>query len=168
MTVENGQGLENADSYVSVEYADEYFVSRDSSWSELADEEKEKLLVKATDFVDASFKWRGKKSTQEQALGFPRINCVNDDGFTVAGVPTALKKAVCESALLVKSNGNLFQTNQENGAVVSEHIGSISFTYDTAKKQKDTTLYDSINLRLRGLFVDTSKGQIMSMKVERV
>ena len=43
MIVENGTGLPNADSYVSVEFADSYFSARGvSGWDALTDEQKRK------------------------------------------------------------------------------------------------------------------------------
>lgn len=104
----------------------------------------------------------------EQALQFPRLNCIDNDGYKVEGVPVNLKKAVCESALLINTDGDLFGSAESNGAVTSEHIGSISFTYDVSQKKKDVTLYDSINLRLRGLYIDTNKSSILSMEIKRV
>lgn len=128
---------------------------------------KEAALVNATDFVDASFKWRGRKRSPEQALAFPRVGCVDDDGFEAAGVPEGLKKAVCEAALVFAEGKALFQTASENGAVVSEKIGELAFTYDAFRKKEWQTLYDAVNLRLRGLFIDTSKKRAVVGEVGR-
>lgn len=169
MIVETGNGFSDANSYVSVVYGDNYFSARgNTAWEELPEETKEMCLIKATDFVDSSFQWRGKKSTQEQALCFPRINLVDDDGYKVEGIPENLKKAVCECASIISTGKEMFSTQNENGAVTSERIGELAFTYDVAQKIKDTTVYDAINLRLRGLYVDKSKGQIVSGGVIRV
>lgn len=168
MIVENGTGLTNANSFVSVDYADDYFSARNvTQWASLTDHEKEVLLIKATDYVNASYKFRGKKSTQAQALSFPRINCIDNDGYKVEGVPNNLKDAVCEASILLNGGEELFQKAESNGAVTSEHIGSISFTYDTSKKEKNVSLYDSLNTRLKGLIIGSSN-RIVSMKVERV
>ena len=168
MVVEDGTIVENANSYVTADFADAYFAERgEASWAELSDEEKEFALTKATDFIDASFKWRGKRSTQEQPLKFPRVDLVDTDGYEVVGVPAAIKQAVCEAALMVKDGKELFLTKNENGAVTSETIGSLSFSYDNSKLKDDVSLYDSINLRLRGLVYD-NKSRIISGKVERV
>lgn len=168
MIVENGTGLTNANSFVSIEYADDYFSARNvTQWASLTDHEKEVLLIKATDYVNASYKFRGKKSTQAQALSFPRTNCIDNDGYKVEGVPNNLKDAVCEASILLNGGEELFQKAESNGAVTSEHIGSISFTYDTSKKEKNVSLYDSLNTRLKGLIIGSSN-RIVSMKVERV
>ena len=64
----------------------------------------------------------------------------------------------------------LFQTKNENGDVVSETITTLSFTYahsDKSAQTTQTTLYDAINTKLRGLFRESSN-RIISGKVERV
>ena len=168
MVVEDGTGLIDSNSYVSLEYADDYFTSHGVSiWSEKTEEEKEILLVKATDYIDNIFDWNGIKSTKEQGLNFPRLGLFDKDGYKVEDVPKQLKDSVCEAVTVVMSDKELFQSASENGAVISEHIGSLSFTYDVSQKIKDSTLYESINSRLRGLFRDTSKSKIYSGKVLR-
>ena len=55
MVVEDGTGLSNADSFVSVAYADTYFSTRGvSAWASLTN--KEALLIKATDYITTKCK----------------------------------------------------------------------------------------------------------------
>lgn len=172
MIVENGTGLINADSYVSIEFADNYFSARGvSGWVALTQNVKEQSLIRATDFIDNIYQWCGKKATSEQSLRFPRINIVDYEGQPVEGVPTCLKKAVCEAAQIASSGTELFQTKNENGDVVSETITTLSFTYaksDKSESTTQTTLYDSINTLLRGLFKEPSSNKVVSGKVARV
>lgn len=167
MVVEDGTGINNADSYVCLAFADDYFLSRGfSKWQELAEEQKEIALVNATDFVDNTFQWKGVKISSEQALNFPRQNLFDANGFAVSGVPTPVKQAVCE-AIRINIDGQLYDSEEVNGAVVSEKIGNLQFTYDVSQKKKVETRYDSINKRLRGLFVEKSHSQIFSIEVAR-
>lgn len=172
MIVENGTGLPNADSYVSVEFADSYFSARGvSGWNTLTTEKKEQALICGTDFIDSIYHWCGKKATSEQALRFPRVNLVDYEGQTIEGIPTCLKQAVCDASLLKANGTELFQTKNENGDVVSETITTLSFTYsksDKSEKTTQTTLYDSINTKLRGLFKESSANKVVSGKVARV
>jgi len=168
MVVEDGTGKIDSNSYVSLEYAGDYFTSHGvSTWSGKTNTEKEVMLIKATDYIDNIFDWLGKKSTKEQALNFPRTDLYDKDGYEVDAIPTNLKNAVCEAVLVVLQDKDLFKSESENGAVISEHIGSLSFTYDVSQKIKDSTLYESINTRLRGLFRDFTKKKIISGKVLR-
>lgn len=168
MVVEDGTGLLDSNSFVSLEYADDYFTSHGvTSWSDKQPEEKEVLLINATDYINNIFDWKGKKATPEQALNFPRTELYTKDGYEVEGVPKQLKEAVCEAVVVLLGNKQLYQSVNENGAVTSEHIGQLSFTYDVSQKIKDSTLFESINNRLRGLYNDTSKKKIYSGKVLR-
>ena len=168
MIVENGTGLIDSNSYCSIEYSDDYFTSHGvSKWESLEESEKEVLLVKATDFIDNVYDWNGIKSTAEQALNFPRTDLFTKDGYEVEGIPKQLKDAVCEAVNLLMNETELFQSASENGAVTSEHIGNLSFTYDVSQKVKDSTLFEVINARLRGLYRDTTKKKIYSASVRR-
>lgn len=171
MTVEDGTGLPNADSYVSVEFADSYFSARgNTAWGALTQTKKEQALIRATDFIDNIYQWCGKKLTAEQSLRFPRTNLKDYEGQDITGIPNCLKQAVCDAAQLSSSGTELFQTKNENGDVVSETITTLSFTYsksDKSEQTTQTTLYDSINTKLRGLFKEPS-ARVVSGKVARV
>lgn len=168
MIVEDGTGMTDSNSYVEVDYADNYFLARGKSeWQSLETERKESALICATDYVDATFRWNGNKKTAEQALRFPRINLFDYEGCLVEGIPTALKQAVCECAFILSQGTELFQVESENGNVVSETIGSLSFTYDSKAKDTNKSLYNSVNAKLRGLYSDRANGGILSARVRR-
>ena len=170
MVVENGDGLENSDSYVSVAFADDYFSARGiSSWDGLEDLRKEQALVRATDYIDSIFQWYGQKLNPKQALRFPRQNLFDYEGQEVSGIPTVLKQSVCDAAILTSDGTELFITSEANGDVVSEKIGELAFTYQKNGGGSITskTLYDSINTRLRGLYKDTGSKSVVSGKAVR-
>lgn len=171
MIVEDGTGLTDSNSYVSVVFADDYFSVRNiSEWEKLEETAKESALIRATDYVDNIFQWYGKKLNYEQSLRFPRSNLVDYEGNAIKGIPNCLKQAVCDAALVISQGTDLFQTKEANGDIVSETIGQLSFTYSKTNKENVTgsSLYDSINTKLRGLFKDTGKNRIVVGKVERV
>lgn len=169
IVVEDGTGLVNSNSFCSVAEADSYFTARGiTTWTSLTLEKREFALIKATDYINSAFKFRGKKMTPTQALNFPRTKLVDDDGYTVEGVPNKLKEAVFECASIVSSGKEMFSKQESKGAIVSENIaGALSFTYDVSQKLKDKSTYDSINLRLRGLVIDTMGKTIITAKVVR-
>lgn len=164
MIVETGERIDNADSYVSVEFADSYFIAHGfSSWAEMPEEDKEIALIKATEYTDASFDWRGKKATQEQALAFPRTGLIDNDGYTVEGVPYKVKQAVCDAIMASATFTNI----DEQGVITAVKVGSISVSYDASKKEKGKTLYDALNLKLKGLYIDRTKKGVYSIEVQR-
>lgn len=169
MIVENGNGLSNANSYVDVDFADDYFSTRGySKWATLTEGTKEVLLIKATDYINNAFKWNGKKLTSEQSLRFPRQNLTDYEGSKIEGIPVAIKESVCECAKLIETGVEMFITHETNGVVTSERIGELSFTYDVSKAVKDCSLYDTLNTRLRGMYEDTNNPRIVSLHYGRV
>jgi hypothetical protein len=103
-TVEDGTGLAAANSYLSVADADDYHDGRgNTEWDKAAntDELKQDALVRATDYVEKRFgtRFRGKRSSKEQALAWPRMSAWDDDGYEFEDVPTKLEHAVAEYAL---------------------------------------------------------------------
>ena len=128
MVVEDGTGLSNADSFVSVAYADTYFTTRGvSSWASLTN--KEALLIKATDYIEAVYSesWKGVTLNDTQSLSFPRII----DDATV--YPDRLLKAVCELALKANSGDLLVDVEQRT---IEEKVDVISVKYAEYSDQK--------------------------------
>ena len=169
MIVEDGTGKTDSNSYVSVDFADDYFSARGvSGWDALTVGQKEQALIRATDYIDNVFQWCGKKATAEQALRFPRINIKDYEGLEVVGIPSCLKQAVCDVAQVSADGKELFEVASENGDVVSETITSLSFTYSkTERTTTSKTLYDSVNTKLRGLYVDNAKAHIQMGRMHR-
>jgi hypothetical protein len=102
---EDGTGLPDATSYVSVEDADSYFTLRgNSAWLDLTLEQKQSSLVQATDYLDSVFGTRfiGVKSKTDQALEWPRKEqCGNS---SVILYPRDLIRACCEYAVIASAS----------------------------------------------------------------
>lgn len=94
-TVEDGTGLAGANSFATVEAADAYFADRGNTvWSAALLADKQIALVKATDYINGRFKFRGSKLNQlVQALEFPRVYLDNPV------MPPNLLKATFEYAV---------------------------------------------------------------------
>lgn len=99
LIVEDGTCVDNANSYISLEDAEAYQKSRNrADWAALTDNEKIANLIKATQYIDVTYTWLGrKKYITEQSLCFPRV-MIQIDGYDVVGIPKCLKDAVCEAA----------------------------------------------------------------------
>lgn len=95
--VEDGTGLETANSICDVAFANSYFADRGIAEWTGADSVKQTALVQATDYIENRFSnlFYGDKKTTVQALSFPRINT------GLAEIPVSLKRAACEYALRV-------------------------------------------------------------------
>ena len=76
LIVEDGSGLPNAESYISVADADTYFANRGNAvWAAITDiPTKEQLLRAATDYMRQNYRlrWVGMRVTITQGLDWPR------------------------------------------------------------------------------------------------
>lgn len=93
LIVEDGTGLEDANSYCTVEFADMYFSERANVAWQGSPEQKEAALIQATDYIDIRFgeKFQGRVLKASQSLAFPRQGYV--------GIPRAVARATAEYAL---------------------------------------------------------------------
>lgn len=91
--LEDGTGIEDATSYVSVVFSEDYL---GASWA--ADETaKQVALMVASEYIDARFGRRiqSRPLVTTQGLEFPRYALYDRYGNKVEGIPNDLKKAVC-------------------------------------------------------------------------
>jgi len=143
--IEDGSGLPNANSYLSVAAADTYHVdySGSTDWSGADNTAKERALRLATQYLDVRFnnRWKGVRVSQSQALAWPRSNVTNSDGCYLSSneIPAAIKEATAESALRIILGDDLLGVIAAPGLIASEtkKIGPLekSVTYVSGKSQ---------------------------------
>lgn len=91
--LEDGTGIEDATSYISVVYSEDYL---GSSWA-ADDTAKQNALMAASEYADARWGTRlqSRPLTTTQGLEFPRYALYDRYGNKVEGVPDDWQKAVC-------------------------------------------------------------------------
>lgn len=142
--VEDGSGLDNSNSLISVDFADDYFTDRNNlMWLDSELEEKQVALIKASDYV--LYAWenelRGHRLKEFQALPFPRVMTGFDE------MPVIMKKAVSEYALRALS-GELMPdlTSDASGKLIIEESKSLEGLGDkTVKYSEYTEINDQKN-----------------------
>lgn len=158
LIVEDGSGLEDAESYASLAAADAYWGNYNNTvWALASTAAKEAALRDATAYLDENVRWRGAKVSQTQGLGWPRVGAVDDEGFTIASnvIPTQLARATIRLAKEALS-GDLMPVN-DAGMIkeTSVKIGDIEerkvYQDGGAPVQKD---YERVMRMLRGLYVE--------------
>lgn len=130
MTFDATAGAATSNSYATVAEADAYLAVRGdtSTWTALNNAAKESKLQWAALYLD-TLTFTGTKETQAQALAWPRYGVTDRDGYTVSGIPAALKNAQAEMAFQLIAN----DWTQGLGPVTNENvsIGSISLGRET-------------------------------------
>lgn len=81
LVVENGDGLPNAESYISVDDATAYLtaIGEGTEWSALSVAEQEAALRLATSWIDGHYGWPGQIKVNDQALAWPRVGAIDCD-----------------------------------------------------------------------------------------
>lgn len=134
LIIENGSGVADAESYISVEDADAYFAARAiEAWDGV--EDKEAALRRATDYMNARYtgRWKGYRATATQALDWPRRDAPLKDteewfGFVPTdAVPIEVKRACAELALL--ANGRELMPTLER-AESTVQVGPVLVHFD--------------------------------------
>lgn len=164
--VETGAGLTNSTSYVSTDYADDYFEPTASKtvWLALSDEQKEYLLSWATRYIDQKADWKGTIYSETQALRWPREGAYTRDKIAIGGtvIPRQLKDAVCEVAKFLIDNDPTSGQDVDNLKKVVVDVVEIEFQDQTAQR----SFPSAINSILQGLgFVNV--GQKQATKILR-
>jgi hypothetical protein len=166
--VETGAGLSNANSYASVAAADAYNADRGyTDWASLNTAEKQVALIRATDYIEATYRssWKGYKKSQGQALSWPRYG-VFVEGFAVPddSVPVAVVNSCIEMALKTLTYDQLIIDQQQR--VVREKVDVIETEY--AEFSDPAQRYPQVNRMLVPYLVSsTSDSGFSQVKVVR-
>lgn len=101
--VEDGTGLSNSNSYVSVAEAETYLIQNIHvypSWEALETSTKQAILAWSTRYLDQRARWNGVKTEEDSALRWPRTGVFNADGISIPSdeIPKQLKDATIEMA----------------------------------------------------------------------
>lgn len=151
--VEDGTGKSDATSYISVADADSYWADRGTptEWTAATATDKEQALVKATDYIDAHYRWiSGTIGSTDQALAWPRDNAVDRHGryFDSDEVPGEIEAAVCELAQKVLEGDTLITDVEDR--VTREKVGPIETEYADGGSTGQTS-YSFVDQILAGL-----------------
>lgn len=126
--VEDGTGLDTAESYASVAEFEDYCTARGYDYSSLDSTGIEQKLRMAADYIDSRWRFKGSRLTEDQALEFPRDGLLDWSSREVTGIPRRLKNAQCELAFKGISDAAFFVDNDKIG-IQSEKVGPLETTY---------------------------------------
>ncbi|MEM8495226.1 MAG: DnaT-like ssDNA-binding protein [Planctomycetota bacterium] len=107
LIVEDGSIVENANGYDTVANVKSFWDDRGFDHSAYTDDAViGQAIVKATDFLDGNYRWKGEVVSSEQSLQWPRYVYLEGEDYddTFAIVPDAVRRATAEYARLALSN----------------------------------------------------------------
>lgn len=164
LIVEDGTGLSNSNSYLSVEEARSLIQTVHTSddlakWDALlppdgylpddADDERKKLLIRVSSYFDQLLKWKSSILNSNQAMLFPRVGFTDSEGRVISGITSLIKKSIV-SMLVADLNGEELTTSKVS--LKSEKYGDATDTYSSSKVVYDSDAVQSVlsNLKYYG------------------
>ena len=175
LVVETGDGLLDANSYLSIPDADTYHALRGNTlWDAASTSDKVIALVRATAYIDQRWKFQSVVSSDAQALEFPRSAIYDSREVDQSDtVPNWIEDATAEYALAVIGEG----TGVVDLYPTPDQATSLNVTYERNKVDviEQETHYDaSVGPRVRfsypaadriirasGLTTSTSNGGVI-------
>lgn len=111
--------------YGTIDEHDAYHAAHGNpaSWRTATNVAKTEALRDASEFLDFSFRWMGRKSQQTQVRDWPRTGAYNPDGYSITGIPQVLKDATSYLALRVIDGATLLpdiEAGEVEGVVQSQ------------------------------------------------
>lgn len=147
---EDGTGLANANSYATLQFADDYHADRgNGSWGLETPANRQAALVRATDYADKRFgaRFRGFRESQQQALEWPRFSAFDNDDFLLRNIPSQLLKAVAEYALRALTTNPLVPDNTQVGLTLNRSkVGPIEIEKKTNTVGGKSSLVDPTSI----------------------
>lgn len=187
MTLVTDPGAADADSYVTVQEFTDYCGARGIVFPASPLAAVETWLRRGTAYLDNQYRerWKGYRTDQAQALAWPRIGSggdhrwrfpgqtfavygvIDSDGFEIPTnvIPTQIKNATIEAALLVKDGVTLEPRLERGGAIksISKGVGPLSKSVTYMDSASAVDRYTVIEGFLRGLvksFPGASSGNV--------
>lgn len=173
---EDGTGKPDANTYALVADADVFHEGHlyATAWTGASTANKEKALVLATRFIDASYQFNGAKTKTTQALQWPREGAIDPDRLafartilsTVIGsyfesdqIPRALVEATCEMAREVLATD---RTDAPDGEGLTQVglVGSVNLIFDKHDRQPVISRFAQTMLSKLGRLIHPDAGTV--------
>jgi hypothetical protein len=139
LIVEDGTGLSNSESYISVDDADTYiglYKGADALWDAASVSDKEIAARKATQYIDGAYPWIGATYSSSQALEWPRSGLYDEHGSPISGIPINLEQATAEAMFLLINDTELAVDVDRSSQVKREKVDVIEVEYEPGATQQ--------------------------------
>jgi hypothetical protein len=158
LIVETGEVVPGADSFISLEAANQYFRRvRGLAWRDYSNERRKAALRSAAEFLSYAYKWIGDPEADDQPLSWPRRNVPGVSWLTVPGQVIRAQLYLAEIA----AERPLGLMDDDGRQVVSvterlDGVGSTQTTYGGAEVSRlAVQRYPRVEAILAGLIVST-------------
>ena len=149
--LEDGTGIEGANSYIDQDAFEEYAETHGIELASDVVAEIEAALIRASAAIDARYygAYPGDRAKgRSQGLQWPRIAAYDSSGWLIGDdeIPVEVINATCEAAIReLQSPGSMMPDLERGGQIQSIRAGSVGITYSAAASAQTTfTLIDGI------------------------
>lgn len=166
LTVEDGTGLANADSYVSIADVTAHLTKFETSatvalWTGETTADQERACRGATRYLDLTYgsRYPGRRINETMSLAWPRSEVYDSDGYLLDddALPTALVEACCDLAYRLSQGADPLADQSSPATIASESVtvGPIttSKTYLGGKSTIARTSYPTVSRTMAKLLL---------------
>ena len=146
LKIEDGTGVVDSNSYVSVSELNMYYLVRGVDLSEYDTTRREGSLIVASKYLDTTYNFKGSILKTEQAMSFPRTN-IYDKEQRPKPFPQEIKDSVCELAYRFLKQGSLdkdINKGVESETINGSGVGSSSVKYLQGESNKTFVIVDKL------------------------
>lgn len=132
LVVQTISGEANANTFATVAELDTYVDDRGLTLTASTDDEKERLLIQANDYLETyETSFQGFRTFEDQPVTFPRDNIKLHGDYISGEIPQVLKNAQCQLAADI--DGGLSLLSSSSGQeVIEEAVGPLKTKYSTS------------------------------------
>lgn len=158
IVVETGEGLQNSNSYVSVNEARSFATERGIVLP-ANDDEVASLLIQSMDYLEAqACKYQGRRTSVLQALQWPRTGVtLEGDTFPPNAIPSQLVKAQLQLMSAAAQGFDLLPNVSPQDFVTQETVGPITTKYADMTSVGVIPTFSAAEALLAPLFGDCAK-----------
>lgn len=170
-------GDASANSYASLAEAATYVTNHRipastlAAWNLLADADKEKLMIHATQLLDRHIKWRGYIFGDVQSLSWPRSCATDRHGRDIDSsvVPAFVKEFQIETALWILDQEGVVPS-VSNGEFDSIRVGALEIDFNEKGAARRSFLPESVVAALFpiGEYIARNSGGAQTISLSRM
>ena len=110
-------------------------------WGELDSLEMGQLILRASEWIDQHFKFRGHPESPDQVRAWPRIDAYADDGHAFTGIPDQVIEAVMTLALAMMEGEDKAEEAIGFGRRIKQQkAGGIEVQYQDGQGNRQTRI----------------------------
>jgi len=149
----------STNAYATAAFVASYLLERgEADFDALSEAAQEPFIIKATDYVERNFNWRGDRLTAAQRLHWPASNAYDDSGYSIGAtdVPWQVQEAVAIVADLYRA-GTYDLTGiltDDLAALKRTKVDVIEQEFDTARRLNGADVLSHVIQLLRPVTLD--------------